>query len=190
MASSSNYVPVAGVTVNIDPDGDAVLEIGSTDVKGHLRVSSKVLALASPVFAAMFGPQFLEGSILAQSKAPITVPLPEDNPDAVTLLVNILHLRTNEVPTNPSLKTLEEFAVLCDKYDCSRAIRPWSMLWLQAYESHAGEKDYDVLLVIAYALDLPQSFHKISRGIIIKRQGPLTNFPPAELLPEAVLGKA
>jgi predicted Zn-dependent protease with MMP-like domain len=60
---------------------------------------------------------------------------------------------------------------------------------LQAYESHVGEKDYDVLLVIAYALDLPQSFLKISREIIIKRQGPLTNFPPAELLPEAVLGK-
>jgi hypothetical protein len=49
-------------TINLDPSGDVVLMLGETS----LRVSSKVLSVASPVFRAMFGPHFQEGESLSK----------------------------------------------------------------------------------------------------------------------------
>lgn len=48
--------------LNIDPSGDVALVLGETS----LRVSSKVLSVASPVFRAMFGPYFQEGESLSR----------------------------------------------------------------------------------------------------------------------------
>lgn len=45
----------------IDPEGDIVLIVGQDDNATDLRVSSKALSLASPVFGALFKPKFREG---------------------------------------------------------------------------------------------------------------------------------
>jgi hypothetical protein len=59
--ASSQPITAKGKTVMIDPDGDVLLQVGSSEPKAHLLVSSKVLSLASPVFAVMLSPQFKEG---------------------------------------------------------------------------------------------------------------------------------
>jgi BTB/POZ domain len=51
-----------GPTTIIDSSGDVILKLG----KSSLKVSSKVLSVASPVFRAMFGPHFQEGESLSK----------------------------------------------------------------------------------------------------------------------------
>jgi hypothetical protein len=49
-------------TIFLDYSGDVVLKLGEIS----LRVSSKVLSIASPVFRAMFGPHFQEGETVSR----------------------------------------------------------------------------------------------------------------------------
>lgn len=59
-------------TYSLDPKGDAILILlnqASLNAR-KLLVSSRVLSLASPVFAALFSPRFQEGSILVHGDRP------------------------------------------------------------------------------------------------------------------------
>jgi hypothetical protein len=49
-------------TIALDNAGDVILQLGEVS----LRVSSKVLSVASPVFRVMFSPHFLEGETLSK----------------------------------------------------------------------------------------------------------------------------
>jgi hypothetical protein len=63
--SSDNNVPTRTarkIETVIDPAGDIILRTGEKS----LLVSSKILAVASPVFKAMFGPHFKEGEALSR----------------------------------------------------------------------------------------------------------------------------
>jgi hypothetical protein len=160
-------------TVKIDPAGDAILIVGfsePTAPTAHLLVSSKVLGLASPVFAVMFSPKFKEGSNL-NSSHPCKVTLPEDHPEAMTLLCNCLHFRVDHIPRDVELSVLKTLAILCDKYDAARAISPWSILWLQRWETTEYEDCFEGLLAIIYALDCAEAFTKISRKAILDQVG-------------------
>jgi hypothetical protein len=66
-----------------------MLQTGGTDTPANLLVSSKVLSLASPVFAALLGPKFLEGDHLRRGVSPI-IELHDDDPTAMALICNIL----------------------------------------------------------------------------------------------------
>src|SRR5277367_6787997 len=96
--ASSQPIPVSGEAVKIDPAGDVLLQVGSSEPKAYLLVSSKVFSLASPVFAAMLSPQFKEGNSLSSGNG-CEITLPEDDPEAMTLLCNCLHFRTDQIPT-------------------------------------------------------------------------------------------
>lgn len=79
-----------------DQAGDLLLEL-ETDTDGRLtqssvRVSSKVLSLASPVFAAMLNPKFAEGQALLNATSPDTpsISLPDDDSEAVVWLCKAL----------------------------------------------------------------------------------------------------
>lgn len=118
----------------IDPDGDVVLVLEGAE----LQVSSKVLSVASAVFKAMFGPHFVEGSDL-NGAGPRRVPLPEDDAGAMTILCNMLHHRSENVPTEPAPSDLEKLAVVCDKYDCTRVFAPWVRNWATYYQQTASK---------------------------------------------------
>lgn len=109
--------------VTIDPDGDVILVLDGAE----LQVSSKALSLASSVFKAMFGPQFLEGQGLS-SVSPKRVSLLDDDAAAMTALCNIFHHQSHNVIKEPDQSTLVKIGIICDKYDCSRALRPWSTI--------------------------------------------------------------
>ncbi|PVH93496.1 hypothetical protein DM02DRAFT_661914, partial [Periconia macrospinosa] len=77
-----------------DPKGDVLLQCKdqSSDTLVTFSVSSKVLQLASPVFRAMFGPQFKEGHQLLQGES-MVVKLEEDDAALMGIIFNILHFR-------------------------------------------------------------------------------------------------
>ncbi|KAI9761881.1 MAG: hypothetical protein M1840_001534 [Geoglossum simile] len=187
MALSASYPP--GMT-RIDPKGDVVFEVGTNDLRAQLLVSSKVLGLASPVFMAMFKRGFQEGeNLFSGSLHPVH--LPDDDPETVTILCNILHLRHRQIPRVVTLETLTKMAVICDKYDCKDAVTSWSIIWLQSWADCTGIDELERLLFITYGLDIPDMFTRISRSLVTLHAGSLGHSPTSaaiDILPEDIFG--
>jgi hypothetical protein len=183
--------PLSEEMVKIDSDGDVLFIVSSCDKPtARLLVSSKVLSLASPVFAAMFSPRFKEGSSLNPG-CPSEVPLPEDDPEAMTLLCNCLHFRTDHIPRNVDFSLLKALAILCDKYNVARAISAWNILWLQKWETSECEDGFEGLLVVIYALDCAEAFAKISKKAILDQVGPFDTYRVLDgfdMVPKTLLG--
>ena len=94
----------------IDPEGDVILICGETE----FQVSSKVLSLASPVFKALFSPNFAEGQPTS-SKA-IHIQLHDDDAESLRFMCAILHHKCASA-NGIGLERLEKLAVVTDKYD-------------------------------------------------------------------------
>lgn len=147
-------------TEDADPNGDVILLVGGTENPQSIRASSKILSLASPVFAAMLGPNFLEGSKLSTAQ-PYRLHLPEDDAEAIVWLCLVLHYR-RDVDDRVSYSLLEKLALVCDKYDCAGALSSWSKEWLHAANliprfppsPHSAEE----LLYISYLFEAHESF--------------------------------
>jgi hypothetical protein len=176
--------------LEIDPSGDVLFSVGSSPPNARLLVSSKVLSLTSPVFDAMFSPHFKEGSHLSP-EVPSEVPLPDDEPEAMTVLCNCLHFRNGHVPRNVDFPLLRSLAVLCDKYNCAKSIFPWSILWLQRWETEKCEDGFEALLIVIYALDCAEAFKKATKKAILEQIGPFDTrrvINGLETVPESLLG--
>ena len=94
----------------IDPQGDVILICGEIE----LQVSSKVLSLASPVFQALFGPNFAEGQPTSSKASRIQ--LHDDDAESMRLMCAILHHKCASA-NGIGLERLERLAVVTDKYD-------------------------------------------------------------------------
>jgi hypothetical protein len=182
--------PLSEKMVQIDSNGDVLFIVSCDKLTARLLVSSKVLSLASPVFAAMFSPRFKEGSSL-NSDCPSEVPLPEADPEAMTLLCNCLHFRTDHIPRNVEFSLLKALALLCDKYNVAKAISAWNILWLQKWETSECEDGFEGLLVVIYALDCAETFAKMSKKAILDQVGPFDThrvLDGFDMVPKSLLG--
>ncbi|KAF2651682.1 hypothetical protein K491DRAFT_555608, partial [Lophiostoma macrostomum CBS 122681] len=140
----------------------------------RLRVSSQAMSIASPVFAAMFNGRFSEGQNLS-SASPKEVDLPDDDDKLMTWLVKIIHSKTLDMPKSIDVQELAQFGVLCDKYDCVEATRPWSKTWVSQVITKPGIANSimaEKLLSATYIFDLPHEFEQITRMMIIDRDAP------------------
>ena len=165
------------LVVNADPDGDLFLELSLPDGKTRLLVSSKVLTLVSDVFAKMLSSRFKEGlRTHATSEKPL-IPLSEDDAEAFIILCKVIHHHMDEVPRTLTPTCLEKIAIICDKYNCTRALAHSSMTWLQAGIETSVAKDFNKLLFAAYVLDIPDAFSRISWEILVVQVGPFFNLP-------------
>ena len=179
--------------VEFDPNGDVCFELSCPEGKVHLLVSSKILTLVSPVFAAMFNSRFRESLNLHAVFKRTPIPLPEDDGPAFVLLQVAIHYRTDKLPKKLNLLCLENLAVICDKYSCTSALVPWSEMWLKAEIEHLTTKDINRSLFAAYVLDSPDAFSRIWWEIIYNQVGPFTNLPGMadhDLVTGNVLGKS
>ena len=159
---------------DMDPAGDLILLVGQVENQIPIRVSSKVLGLASRVFATMFGPRFLEGHVLA-NQARFSTPsfsLPEEDPEAMTWFCRALHLQVDGNETGLSLGLLVRIAKLCDKYDASTALSGWSQFWLRDL-SDPMVRDPTVpssqaanVLLMSYAFKNHPAFWLVTRDIV------------------------
>lgn len=96
----------------------------------HMRVSSKHMILASKVFHAMLKRGvFKEGKELATSGT-LELPLPDDDPAAFAILLNIIHGHTRKVPRIINLEMLTSISVLVDKYNLHEAVEVYSDMWI------------------------------------------------------------
>ena len=175
------------------PAGDMVLKLSSGDEVTLIRVHSQVLSLASPVFAAMLSPKFAEGQTLEDDKGMVdsttTIELPDDDPTAMSLLCKTLHFKEEAAQRTfypPNI--LMRLAAICDKYNMSRALSPWSHIWIENYPQESQDDRFKTAW-ISYGLEHHESFWKSTRDIV-------RNSTLAELniehsfLPDNVMGES
>jgi hypothetical protein len=153
-------------TTVIDKRGDVILHVGEGKEDAvSLLVSSHVLGLASSVFEAMFEGRFAEGQNLSTTSPP-TITFPDDHPKYMTFLCKLFHLQTDDIPGTLEISGLVELAVLCDKYDCAKGVRPWSKIWVSQHLSTPESHGFQQLLAVSFVLDLPHEFREVSVGLI------------------------
>lgn len=110
-------------------------------LRSEILVSSKHMSFASPVFKAMLTGDFRE-AVELREKGRTEIPLPDDDADAMIMLVKVIHGRLTSVSKYPDLILLTKIAILVDKYQCHESIefavnvwaanhrlRPWAQRW-------------------------------------------------------------
>ncbi|KAI1629889.1 hypothetical protein EDD37DRAFT_604759 [Exophiala viscosa] len=166
---------------DIDSEGDLMLKVGGelggqhghTGSNGNgnaypyrlLRVSSKIMMSASPMFKTMLkAERFLEGSLALSIEQPPQLDLPEDEPEAFTTLCRIIHHKQGL--QDPTLfKSLHGLAILSDKYDCLNNIKPWFTFCLnqKLLQFRAiNMEDLPHLISAAYLFDDPTAFYGLT----------------------------
>ena len=130
-----------------------------------IRTSSIVLSLASRVFDAMLKLEFREGQDLAESRT-VEIPLPDDDPEAMLALCQVLHHRTSDMAALTSDRLLA-IALLSDKYDCAGALQVFSSYWLREQSLGASQNDRQRLLTAAYLFRNSAQFVRCALDLII-----------------------
>ncbi|KMU88198.1 hypothetical protein CIHG_05369 [Coccidioides immitis H538.4] len=97
----------------------------------HMQVSSKHLSLASVVFKQMLQGKFQESATL-QSTGCVKIPLPDNNPEALAILLNICHVQMSNVPRTVSQRTMAQIACLVNKYYFHEVILPFLDVWVNS----------------------------------------------------------
>lgn len=99
--------------------------------KVQMRASSKHLILASPIFRISLGSDtYSEGRIL-QIEGNFVLPLPDEDPDAMVILLNIIHGLSKKVPRRVDLKMLSKLAVVVNYRKMQEAVELWSDTWIE-----------------------------------------------------------
>lgn len=174
----------------LDLDGNVVLVVeGESLCAKKFLVSSKVLGLASPVFAALFSRNFSEGNRIIEGNRP-EIMLKDDDPETMRQILRTLHFKDPGDKTDP--KMLAVLAIHCDKYACTEPLRPWVKVWSTGICADNPGRDYGYLLLAAHFFRLQELFTSVSamaiRGLI---SGALLMWETDELLsllPEQIKG--
>lgn len=166
--------PPEMTTTDITAEGDVILILQHS----CLRVSSAILASASPVFKVMLGPAFLEGQDFRSAQYPKQIPL-EDDSTAMTRLCFLLHhKRDPEDPTSHDISLTDgaeglfALAIVADKYGCADAVRATgsSLLAHFVYSSiSTGMLIGSVLNLVgtAYVLEDDRQFALLTRRLVM-----------------------
>ena len=185
---NSTRTPVSTEKIDMDLHGDIILILEQVE----LRVSSKVLSLASPVFKALCTPGFAEGNTIAMGGVSC-IHLPEDDTDAMIAFCSVTHFRpySNDAP----ITLLENLAIITDKYDCVSSMRSFGGLSLSdSIRKASGTLNDGRLLYSAYVFDNAYAFQQVTVLIVYSLSGAQQasygiSAEIRALLPEGVLGE-
>ncbi|KAG6265143.1 hypothetical protein E4U48_006066 [Claviceps purpurea] len=139
--------PISAIKPNVPSDSKKARKENSEGNEVQFRLSSRHLALASPVFQTMLNGSWKESApSLHQYEgsdktwAPLQngpdcpvrheLTATEWDPKVFLLLMNIIHCRNKLVPLSSDLTTLVKIAVLVDYYQCEEATQLAAGLWI------------------------------------------------------------
>jgi len=119
----------------------------------------------------------------------------DDNFDALLLVLRAVHLQNRLIPFNISAEKLFHVAVVCDKYDLTDSVMPWTEIWIRNFKDVAQTSRYERWLRISWVFQRAEIFEKVTRRLILE-----TEFNPAgnlvteggetftEGIPDSVIG--
>lgn len=162
-------------TIQLHQNGNAILVVreSSTSPGKKFTVSSDTLSLASPYFKTMFNSSFKEGVETSGGLCP-EIRLEEDDPEAMEILLSLLHFNIQAKYTELEPRMITMVAQKSDKYECNRAMTPWTFKWLGNVGGGLKPETYGLLLAAAYLFDAPEFFRSLSDTAI-------KNMPPRGL---------
>ncbi|EFW14611.1 conserved hypothetical protein [Coccidioides posadasii str. Silveira] len=96
-----------------------------------LSVSSKHLNLASIVFKQTLQGKFRETTTL-QSTACVEIPLPNDDPEALTILLDICQVQMSNMPRTVSQRIMVQISCLVDQSYFNEVVLPFSDVWVDS----------------------------------------------------------
>ncbi|KAI9720517.1 MAG: hypothetical protein M1828_005688 [Chrysothrix sp. TS-e1954] len=107
-------------------DGDFTVSTGQGQPEQRFKVARSCMRHASPVWDRMLDPD----SPFTESREKLAT-FPEDDSDALLILVAITHLRFDLLPETATLSDIESLVMTADKYGLVNIARPWLTKWLQ-----------------------------------------------------------
>ena len=150
--------------VSFSDTGDRTILVGEAETGQRMyKVQSLLMTMTSPVWKVMLAPgSFLEGN------PDVLVELPDDDPDALLILLRILHFQNDLVPKElPSFDCLVEIAVLCDKYDTVNVVRPYLENWMSPWIQFCFEPGYEHWLFVAWTFGCPKIFDALAASLVL-----------------------
>lgn len=175
-------------TITTDSGTESTLVQGRARVYVRMLVSSKHLILSSSVFEAMLQDRFKEGQTL-RSTGFLELPLPDDDPDAISILLDVIHGHTRKVPRKVDFELLIHISILVDKYQLHEVVEVFSDGWIQALDQEvpAGlTVDLIPWLSIFWVFGQSDKFKLMTR--IMERECDGTTETEGLPIPPAVLG--
>lgn len=154
---------------NIDPRGDLILDVSSDSLERSIRVSSKTLCLASPVFRTMLeSPHFHEGTALqtATEAHPTKMTLVGDDYQSLLMVLQAVHFKARKIPATVTLDEFYQLAVICDKYDLAEVFVPWVNVWKSDFDKPGREPACRRWLVVSWVFRLSAVFETITKEMI------------------------
>lgn len=111
-------------------------EVSDAREEGHfesslvgMRVSSRHLALASPVFSRMFNGNWYEAREI-RSEGIAVIIMDIWDVDITLIIMNIMHGYAPKVPRKVDLDTLAKIAVMVDYYQCRGVVEVFADIWI------------------------------------------------------------
>lgn len=148
-----------------DPWGDIKLLVQAGERQKTFVVSSKVMCLASPVWRTMLDP---ESHYMEANSGNGEVSLQDDDHRALSILLDIAHMRFLKVPQCLKYEQLLEVSILCDKYDTVTLVRPWLPKWLKELEELPDRAGYEEWLFIAWVFGDSSTFMRIAFRLVLE----------------------
>ncbi|KAH6698141.1 hypothetical protein BKA61DRAFT_497534, partial [Leptodontidium sp. MPI-SDFR-AT-0119] len=92
----------------------------------QMRVSSKHLILASPTFRISLNSSIYPEGRTLQVEGHLVIPLLNEDPDTMIILLNIIHRQSSKVPRRVDLNILCKISITINHRQIHDAIRIWS----------------------------------------------------------------
>ena len=140
----------------------------------RIRVSSKHLSLASLYFRQNLRSRMHESSTL-KSNGYIELPMSEMDPEAMLIVMNIIHVRFRQLPDSITFETLTKLAVVVDYLQCLEAIEPFSDRWIESLKNVPTTYSPALIqwLCISRVFKKAELFRSITGTMIWKAKGPI-----------------
>lgn len=86
---------------------------------------------------------------------------------AIVILLNIIHLRTPNVPTKVTVDMLYKIAILSDRYNVAGVFVSWVKTWVDRYDDFTAEPGYERWLAISYVFRLGNVFTEVTKKLVM-----------------------
>ncbi|KAK1994830.1 hypothetical protein LX36DRAFT_683428 [Colletotrichum falcatum] len=151
----------------LHPAWDAALVVADEKSRKKFLISSQVLSIVSRYFNALFNGNFQEG-IKTQDGSKPNISLHDDSPDAMDVILSILHYSYNNEWYTMSAESFAVIVTHCDKYRCTPSLMPWMERWLANFNRPVDLRDIGHLLVATSIIGESQAFQRISRLAVLQ----------------------
>lgn len=141
----------------------------------RIRVSSEHLILASSYFKRNLESGMLESHILS-SEGRVNIPMKDGDPEAMLIIMNIIHGRTRKVPRRVAFDMLLKIAILVDYLECHEPVEPFSDMWIEALKgnmSYTYSKELIQWLCISIVFHKEYYFKNLTSAAILQAKGPI-----------------